>query len=509
LSDSSPPTDTRSADAIKAAAVRGAGGMIALSNVSRVVGLVGTLVITYFMNPEVIGEVSVAVVLVLTAGQLSTVGLGQYLVARPNEEKRVIWHIVVLHVGLGAIVLGGMLLLRHPLAVFTQSTSVVEYLPWLTLPVMLDRIGFVPERLLARDLRFRRLAGVRSIAELAYSVASVGLAMLGFGGMAIVYANVARSALRFLMFSFSVQPGDWLAPSRLEWPIYRRILKFGVPLAIGSFIEFGVSRWDNLLFAYLFGPALMGEYNLAYNLADMPADQIGEQIAEVLLPSLARMSKEERKRAVVFSTGMVALVVFPIAIGFGAVAETAVQTLLPRKWWDVAPMLSLLCALSVARPLSWQLESYLQVANRTRSVMILQFLKLCAMLAFVLTFGRLGPLWACVAVGIAFGGHAIASMWIIARADGIALRSFLGRCVVPLVACGIMSAAVLGVRQLLARADVDIRGVNLAIEVIAGALAYVAACLVIGGSQSRELVDLVRGAMRRRRGKRAPSPAVS
>jgi PST family polysaccharide transporter len=338
---------------------------------------------------------------------------------------------------------------------------------------------------------------------------SVGLAMLGYGGLAIVYANIARSALRFVMFSFSVRPGDWLTPARLEWPIYKRILKFGVPLAIGSFIEFGVGRWDNLLFAYLFGPALMGEYNLAYNLADMPADQIGEQIAEVLLPSLARMNNEERKRAVVFSTGMVALVIFPIAIGFGAVAETAVRTLLPERWWDVAPMLSLLCALSVARPLSWQLESYLQVADRTRAVMVLHFLKLCAMLAFVLTIGRLGPLWACVAVGVAFGAHAIASMWIIARADAIPMRAFLGRCVVPLVACGFMTLAVLGVRHLLARAGLDIRGVNLGIEVVAGALAYFAACLLIGASQLRELIDLVRGALTRRRGKRAPSPAVS
>ena len=51
------------------------------------------------------------------------------------------------------------------------------------------------------------------------------------------------------------------------------IPSFSVPLAVGNFLSFANSRFDNLMFAGLFGPGVMGRYQLAYNLADVPAEQ--------------------------------------------------------------------------------------------------------------------------------------------------------------------------------------------------------------------------------------------
>jgi lipopolysaccharide exporter len=495
VSEPLPSSRSGSQSTLKSTAARGAGWMIVLSNAARAVGLVGTLVLTYFLSPSTIGEVSIAIVLTLTAAQLSSLGLGQYLVTHPDEDEKGVWHALVLHVVAGAVVLGGMLLLRRPLAGWTHSRAVASYLPWLAIPAVLERISFVPERLLTRALRFKRVAVIRSLAELAYSTSSVALAMAGLGGMAVVYANVARSTLRFALFTCSVKPGEWLVPTRLKWPVYARMLSFGLPLAVGVFIEYSVARWDNLLFAFLFGPTVMGEYSLAYNLADVPADQVGEQLAEVLMPSLARLDREQRRKAVVFATGIVGMVAFPLAMGFGAIAETAVHTLLPPRWWGVAPMLSLLCVLSVL--------------DRTRVLTLLQLGKLCAMVALVLTLGRLGPLWACLAVGAAFAAHALSTMWVIARTDVIPMLAFLRRCVVPAAASAIMIGTVLGTRLALARAGIDVRGVNLVVEIASGALAYVGACLVVGPAACRELVDVVRSALERRRVGAPPVPAAS
>jgi PST family polysaccharide transporter len=502
-----PPPAAPHSEGLRSAAIRGAGWLIGLSGAARVVGLSCTLVITYFLNPATIGEASLAVVLALTAGQLSNVGLGQYFVSHPGEGKKLAWHVLVLHVVLGAVAFGVMLQFRHELADLTHSASVASYLPWLALGLILDRIAFVPERVATRDLRFRRVAVIRSIGELTYGFSSVGLAMLGFGGMAIVYGNLARSSLRSTLFFCSVKPGEWIAPTRLEWAICKRLLAFGLPLSLGTFVEYAVSRFDNLLFAHLFGPAVMGEYNLAYNLADAPADQIGEQIAEVLVPSLARLEPGKRRRALVSATGMVSMVVFPLAIGFGVVADTAVRTLLPPRWWGVGPMLSLLCALSVARPISWELESYLVVLGRTRSLTLLQVGRLCTLVALVLALGRFGPLWACAGVGVAFGGHALGTMCVISRADGTPVRGLLSRCWVATIASGVMVAAVIGMRRLLALADVDVRGLNLVVEIATGALVYVLACVVVGPSESREFLRVARTAIERRRASEPPIAA--
>jgi hypothetical protein len=53
---------------------------------------------------------------------------------------------------------------------------------------------------------------------------------------------------------------------------------------------------------------------------------------------------------------------------------------------------------------------------------------------------------------------------------------------------------------LLAKASVDVQGVNLLLETVAGALAYLVAAPLVARSTSRELFDLVRAAIRKRRG---------
>src|SRR5882724_9588523 len=72
---------------------------------SRAIGLVGTLAVTRFIAPAEYGEVSVAVVVVLSANQFSTLGLGQLLIARPDAPRSVAFHVTVFHVVLGLVAL--------------------------------------------------------------------------------------------------------------------------------------------------------------------------------------------------------------------------------------------------------------------------------------------------------------------------------------------------------------------------------------------------------------------
>ena len=112
-------------------------------------------------------------------------------------------------------------------------------------------------------------------------------------------------------------------------------------------------------------------YNLAYNLADVPAIQVGEQVGDVLVPSFARMEPERRPAALLRSLTLLGLVVFPLAVGLGAVAETVVRALLDPRWHPVAPMLMVLSALSVTRPIGWTVTSYLQARQMPRLIMCL------------------------------------------------------------------------------------------------------------------------------------------
>jgi PST family polysaccharide transporter len=492
-------------------AVSGALWSISTSVGARVIGLVGTLVLTRFLSEAQFGEVAVAQVVVLTVSMFTGLGLGQYIVAHPKAARATIFHASALYIGIGLVTLLAAVALRVPLGAWLGAPGMREFLPGLAVSVALERLAFMPERVLVREMRFRVVSIERSLGELAYTAGTVGFAAAGWGGMSVVMGSLARGVLRAAICLWVVPRRDWAEVHPFRMTTWREVLGFGLPLSVGNWAGFAAQQWDNLLMARLFGPGVLGHYKLAYNLADIPATHVGEQIGDVLLPSFGKMAPKDRRGALARAMSLIGLVVYPLALGLGAVSDTVVATLLDPRWRGVAPMLTLLSALSVARPVGWIVASYLQSQHRARAIMVLEIFKVSAILLGMLGLGQLGPLWACTAVGVGFGAHALASVFLVRRYDAIPARSLLLPLLPPFVACIPMVGAVLGVRWAQATLGVTAPTVRLAAELLTGAVVYVPSAFLFAPGPAQELLGLIRRVLKRRRqrGNRPSTPPPS
>ncbi|HLT03139.1 MAG TPA: oligosaccharide flippase family protein [Geminicoccaceae bacterium] len=477
-------------------AVRGAVWTILSSVGARLLGVVGTLVLTHLIAPDIVGEVSVATVLVLSANQFSSFGFGQYVVANPKLSPAGVFQVATLHLGFGLVGVIAVVLIAGPLAPLFDTPDIAEYVPGLAASVLLNRMSVIPERVLIRDMKFGAASIARTLGEVTYVVTAVYLAWRGWGGEAIVAGNVTRSLVRTVIIMWASDKRKWLHPSPLQREVVRGVFRFGTPLWLGSSASFFAGKWDNLVFAGLFGPHQLGLYTLGYNLADIPTSHVGEHIGDVLLPSFTRMDKAGQRRALVRSAALLALIVFPLAIGLGAVADTLVASLFNEEWQDVAIYLAILSALSVARPVGWIIFSFLQACHRTRAAMVLEIGKLSAIIGSIAALSALGPYWAAGGVGLGFAAHALASLWLIQRTDGVPMARMLGAMVGPLTACVPMVGAVLAVRYGLGLSR-ELPLVGLILEITAGAAAYVTSCFFLARSATRDFLGLLRQSFRR------------
>jgi lipopolysaccharide exporter len=368
---------------------RGAAWTIASSVISRALGLIGTLILTRFVAREDYGEVSAAVMVVLTINQFTTLGVGIYVITAREITREEVFHATVIHVTLALIALLALLVIGKPLSPVFDTPHMYLYVPGLALAAFADRLTFMPERMLIRRLSFRSVGLYRSAGELVYTFASVAAAALGLGGMSIVIGNLARSLARGALFCGSVPLDEWLHWTRIRWAVIRRIANYGLTVLGAVFAAFAARRWDNLLIARFFGPATMADYNLAYNLADIPAVHIGEQLCDVMQASFAQMNTAERKRTLLRSLGVIALVTFPLAVGLGVVGPTLAAVLLNANWAAVGPMLLILSALSLARPLFGAISSLLLVEVGPRLLTTIEWLTLALLIGSLSTFGRL------------------------------------------------------------------------------------------------------------------------
>lgn len=483
-------------------AARGAAWNIATSLGTRGLGLAGTLTLTRFIAPADYGEFNAAFVCLVTANVVTNVRFGQYLIAkRASPEAAYQSHVI--HVALGILGFGLVYLLRDTLGALVDAPMMGRFLPGLALALIIERYGYIAERTLVRDLRFRAVSTARSAGEVAFVIVAVALAPW-LGAMAMVIANVGRSLLTTALYVRASRWADWGRRAPLRWTTIREMFVYSVPLAIGTFAEFASSNWDNLLFSRFYGPRQLGMYNLAYNLASTPTGTIGEQLADVLFPSLAKLEPERRQDALVRATSVMGLVVFPLAVGLGAVASTVVRLFFDARWQEVAPMLTILSVLSVARPVAWPIMAFLQVQHRQRATMLLSLLHVVLLLALVVAVHRWGPLAACVAVGATVVLHASACIVLARWLEGVPIMRIFVSLVPVIAACTLMSLAVLGARQGLQMAGSRSAALSLIAEIVAGAVVYVGASFVVARKTCDDLIAQVRGVLRRRASRPAP-----
>jgi lipopolysaccharide exporter len=455
----------------------------------RVIGALGTLMLTHYLNPDVVGEVGVAWVLVLTIQIASSAGLGQYVVAHPSAGPVAGFHVTVLSASTVALISLLLLLFGRPLCQLVNAPGAFTFLPGLVAALAILRIAEIPERILNRELRFRRVALGSSGAEIVFTTVALGLAARGWGGQSIVAANLVRSLVRLSVFSSGVAPAAWLRWGPLNRKQVMEILGFAFPLQLASLAAFAAAKWGNLVVSVLFGPAAMGLYTLAFNLAQIPADNIGEALADVLLPWLARTPPDKRPEALVRAMPLVALLVFPLAIGLGVEAHRLVTTLFNPRWQPMAPLLTALAVLGVVYPMGSAVQAYLKASGRPKAVLAFHVSHVAMLLLFMTSLGRLGLTWAAIAPGLAGAGYALLALLYVGRVERVPIVRALAGLARVLLACAGMTAAVLVVRRLESPGPVQGSFWLLGLESAVGVVAYVAMAFLVAPAQVRDLLN--------------------
>jgi lipopolysaccharide exporter len=472
-------------------AVRGAVWTIGLGIGARVVGAIGTIVIARFIVPEVMGEVLAAWIVVTLGHTVTRMGLDQYLIVKHDDGADVPFHTTFWMFVFGLLGLGAVVLLGDWLGAYLNAPGMSQYMPGCVVAVAIRRVASIPDRVLARDMRFRAIAVSQGLGELSYVATSLTLAgAFHMGGHAIVIGNIVQALVILGVVVAAAGVSEWLTPCRITWSRTRDMMRFGVPLNFETALAVASRMVDNLMFSYRFGAGAMGLYNMAYNLADIPATHVGEHISSVLLPSMSKIKPERRPAVLIRSTALLALLIFPMAVGLGVVADPLIEVLLPDEWQGVAPLLTVLAVLSVFRPVSWVVASYLKVAERTGVMFWMEAFKVTLLLTGIALLPT--PVWASTSVGVAFGAHSLAMVLGVAYLDKIAPARFAPGFIGPLAASAVMAAAVLGVRHGLSWLGVDSTLASLLVEIAVGAVVYVPAALVLAPGTARDLLSLLR-----------------
>jgi O-antigen/teichoic acid export membrane protein len=300
---------------------------------SNLIRLAVFAILGRLLEPADFGIVAAAMLVILFAGMLRDLGLGQALVQRKELEREHVEVAFTVTVVQGVVLTIAVTLLADPIADFFEMETSAAVVRALSVLFILRSLGIVPNFVLQRAMRFRALSLIDLVAYTVGSATSVTLAYLDHGPWSLVVGYGVETLIFTGAVSYLSSP-----PWRLRWhPRHLRdLLGFGIAKSIAGFGNYFANQGDYMVIGRVLDKTQLGLYQRAYELVRFPANVFTAVAGSALFSAVSKVQEDPERmgrmlRRMSFAS---ALVLLPASAGLIVLAPEVIRILIGDQWSD-------------------------------------------------------------------------------------------------------------------------------------------------------------------------------
>ena len=441
---------------------------------TQLISWLSTFWVARLLMPADYGLVAMGSIYLGLLALVSEFGIGTTVVSRPDLPKSEIEQLntLALFLGVGSLLVSAVA--AWPLGVFFRSKELPPLIIAMSAAYTINAFQVVPQALLRREMRFRTLALIDVARGFLVPAGTLVLALAGFrywalaGGtllsMAVSTAGVLINRRcgfarpRLSQLTGSVRFSGEVLGSRLAWFVY--------------------SNADFTVAGRRLGEVGLGIYSFAWTIAEAPIEKIYVLLADVTPALFAAVQKQrdDLKRYFLNMTELLTFAAFPAAIGLSVTAPDLVYVLLGPKWEGAVVPLSLLAAYSVVRSVTTLYGHLFIAVGETKFSLYTSVATAIVMPIACLIGSRWGPTGIAMAWLVVHPVQTYVTLSKVQRILDLRLRDYIGSLRLGIDGSIVMAVAVLMIREWL---PVDSVVVRLIVEIVGGALVFIAVTLLL------------------------------
>jgi O-antigen/teichoic acid export membrane protein len=312
--------------------------------------LVQVVILTHILTPADYGVMAIVAAVLTFPWIINDTGLNSAFIHRrdvtESERSSLFWAGIIFAVLLGVVVLA-----LSPLIAWTYGDP--RLLPLLALSAgtfLIVGIGAQYKQNAEKQLLFRPMAIIETIAGLGGTAVAIFTAMAGAGPYTLVWSSLARSAINTVL-SWMYLSSDWRPTWHFSWQELRPYLRFGLS-AVSSSIISNVNNTLDVIVLGKFVPAVsLGLYSVPRNFVTLVQQLIINLISRVSFPLIASVQHDQsRVRTITFATlNMVGALNAPLYVGMAIFSVPLVRVLFGAEWHGTGPLLAIMAVTGYAR----------------------------------------------------------------------------------------------------------------------------------------------------------------
>ncbi|MBO7261548.1 MAG: lipopolysaccharide biosynthesis protein [Alistipes sp.] len=437
---------------------------------SMVVQMAVSIIVARQLAPTDFGVMAILTFFTSVALTIVDSGFSQTLIRKESPTDGEYRSVLGFNVAMSAILYLVLVALAYPLATFYNQPIISDIAPVLFLVLPINSLCVVQTVMFTREFRFKLLSKIVFLSSLISGVVAVVMALAGCGIWSLVAQRLLMMGIKAVAFWWIRR---WRTEEHFSMALLRSMAPFSLRLLATDLIAAIYNNVAQLFIGKIYSAHSLGFYSQAQKLKDLPVTSTVQAVQGVTYPALSKISDTDEK----FTAGylriinLLSFVIFPIMLGFVAIAPEMFMLLLGEKWMPTVPYFEILALSGLFYPLAVVSYNIIKVRSDGRIIVRLEVVKrviMTAMLAITIPLGIEAVAWGMTAMAaVEFIINLAAAM----RYVNIGITPILRALIPQFVVAAMMFAVLYLLNPYLSALSC---GMHLLLDVVIGAISYLA-----------------------------------
>ena len=336
--------------------------------------LLTTIVLARYLSPADFGMISVLTVFFTVANVVMEAGLGGALIMEKEITKIDCSTMFVFNLSTSVVFYIVLFFSADVVADFYHIPSLSTVMRILCLIFLINAWGMVPRTLLVKNLKFKQITFMTSLASLIACVLAISSALVGLKVYALVIYQLT-SALVIVVGSYYYS--KYRVSFRFSYQRFKHLFSFGIMTTLVSVIDTIYENLMNILFGKYINVRQAGYLDQAKKFENTVTQSLSMTISNVAFPILSRLSTEKdkfRKEAdSIFMTVIVFL--FPLLMALSVYSKEIIVFLYGAKWETSAMYFSLLIFAGIFQVMETLNRNFIKSLGEVKSLFCVTLVK--------------------------------------------------------------------------------------------------------------------------------------
>ena len=367
--------------------------------------MVVSIIVARQLMPADFGIMAILTFFTSVALAIVDSGFSQTLIRKQNPSDEEYKSVLGFNVAVSLILYAILVVVTPFIANFYGHSEIATVAPVLFLVLPINSLCVVQTVMFTKEFRFALLSKIVFLASLISGIVAVAMAIAGFGIWSLVAQRLLMMGIKAIAF-WGIR--RWRTDAGFSLAAIRAMMPFSLRLLATDLIASIYNNVAQLFIGKMHTTTMLGYYSQAQKLKDLPVTSTVQAVQGVTYPALSELNDDEQKFGDGFERIMLLLgfVLFPVMLGFVAIADDMFMLLLGERWMPTVPYFEILALSGLFYPLAVVAYNVLKVRSDGRVILRLEVVKrviMTAVLCYTIPRGVMAVAWGMTAMaGVEF-----------------------------------------------------------------------------------------------------------